>query len=245
MNMTENTECGQKCFHVHGTCTRAIMHTSKRLQKPWQCRSHKTPTSASKSQTKLPFNCQQKAYSTSLLCLTGKGSTSVWRVECIFLKNLFIYLFIFWLCWVFVSVRGLSLVVASGGHSSSWCVGLSLSCPLLLWSTGSRCTGSVVVTHGPSRSVACGIFPDRGTNPCPLPRQADSQPLCHQGSPRMYFCGETSCRLFSRRRHTLTQPSNSCCWSQLRVDARPEPVCLACPRYLSFNSRRPDLVVLW
>ena len=32
-----------------------------------------------------------------------------------------------WLCWVFVSVRGLSLVVASGGHSSSRCVGLSLS----------------------------------------------------------------------------------------------------------------------
>ena len=31
-----------------------------------------------------------------------------------------IYLFIYlWLCWVFVSVRGLSLVVASGGHSSS------------------------------------------------------------------------------------------------------------------------------
>ena len=29
---------------------------------------------------------------------------------------LFIYLFIYlWLCWVFVSVRGLSLVVASGG----------------------------------------------------------------------------------------------------------------------------------
>ena len=32
-----------------------------------------------------------------------------------FLKVLFIYLFIYlWLCWVFVSVRGLSLVVASG-----------------------------------------------------------------------------------------------------------------------------------
>ena len=42
------------------------------------------------------------------------------------LFTLFIYLF-FWLCWVFVSVRGLSLVVASGGHSSSWCAGLSLS----------------------------------------------------------------------------------------------------------------------
>ena len=38
----------------------------------------------------------------------------------------------FWLCWVFVSVRGLSLVVVSGGHSSSRCAGLSLSWPLLL-----------------------------------------------------------------------------------------------------------------
>ena len=48
----------------------------------------------------------------------------------VFLRSkhfLFIYLFIyFWLCWVFVSVRGLSLVVANGGHSSSRCTGLSL-----------------------------------------------------------------------------------------------------------------------
>ena len=46
-----------------------------------------------------------------------------------FLINLFIYLC---LCWVFVSVRGLSLVAASGGHSSLRCAGLSLSRPLLL-----------------------------------------------------------------------------------------------------------------
>ena len=98
-----------------------------------------------------------------------------------FFKNyLFIYL---WLCWVFVSVRGLSLVVASGGHSSSQCVGLSLLRPLLLRSTGSRRAGSVIVAHGPSCSVACGIFPDQGSNPCPLHWQADSQPLHHQGSP--------------------------------------------------------------
>ena len=98
---------------------------------------------------------------------------------------LFIYLFIyyFWLCWVFVSVRGLSLVAASGGHSSSRCTGLSLSCPLLLRSTGSRHAGSVVVARGPSCSAACGIFPDQGLNPCPLHWQADSQPLRHQGSP--------------------------------------------------------------
>ena len=80
-------------------------------------------------------------------------------------------------------MRGLSLVAASGGHSSSQCTGLSLSWPLLLRSTGSRCAGSVVVAHGPSFSVACGIFPDQRSNPCPLHWQADSQPLRHQGSP--------------------------------------------------------------
>ena len=80
-------------------------------------------------------------------------------------------------------MRGLSLVVASGGHSSSQCAGLSLSWPLLLWSTGSRHAGSVIVAHGPSCSAACGIFPDQGSNPCPLHWQADSQPLRHQGSP--------------------------------------------------------------
>ena len=98
-----------------------------------------------------------------------------------------VYLFIyFWLRWVFVSVRGLSLVAASGIHSSSRCAGLWLSRPLLLWSTGSRRAGSVVVAHGPSCSAACGIFPDQGSNPCPVHWQADSQPLRHQGSPPTY-----------------------------------------------------------
>ena len=44
--------------------------------------------------------------------------------------------------------------------------------------------GSVIVAHRPSCSVACGIFPDQGSNPCPLHWQADSQPLRHQGSPQ-------------------------------------------------------------
>ena len=95
-----------------------------------------------------------------------------------------IYLFIFfWLCWVFVSVLGLSLAAASGGHSSSRCTGLSPSRPLSLRSTSSRRAGPAVVAHGPSRSAACGILPDQGSNPRPLHWQADSQPLCHQGSP--------------------------------------------------------------
>ena len=101
-----------------------------------------------------------------------------------FLNYLFIIFIFFWLCWVFVSVRGLSPVVASGGHSSSRCVGLSPSRPLPLRSRGSRRSGSAVVAHGPRCSAACGIFPDQGSNPCPLHWQADSQPLCHQGSPK-------------------------------------------------------------
>ena len=97
---------------------------------------------------------------------------------------LIIYLFIFGCVGSLFLCEGFSLVAASGGHSSSRCAGLSLSRPLLLRSTGSRRAGSAVVAHGPSCSAACGIFPDQGSNPCPLRRQADSQPLRHQGSPR-------------------------------------------------------------
>ena len=86
---------------------------------------------------------------------------------------------------VFVSVRGLSLVAASGVHSSLRCVGLSPSRPLLLRVTGSRRAGSAVVAHGPSCSTACGIFLDQGSNPCPPHWQADSQPLHHQRSPML------------------------------------------------------------
>ena len=110
----------------------------------------------------------------------------IWLQRLLFKK--FIYLFIyFWLCCVFVSVQGLSLVAASGGHSSSRCTGLSPPWPLSLRSTGSRRAGSVVVAHGPSCSAACGILPDQGSNLCPLHWQADSQPLRHQGSPQRLF----------------------------------------------------------
>ena len=123
-------------------------------------------------------------------------------VPLLFFFLIFIYLFIYlWLCWVFVSVRGLSPVAASGGHSSSRCAGLSLSRPLLLQSTGSRRAGSAIVAHGPSRSTACGILPDQGPNPCPLHWQADSQPLRHQGSPVVpllnpWFLFSCLCQLF-------------------------------------------------
>ena len=41
--------------------------------------------------------------------------------------------------------------------------------------------------HGLSCSLAYAIFPDQGSNPCPLLWQADSQPLDHQGSPTTFF----------------------------------------------------------
>ena len=49
----------------------------------------------------------------------------------IIFKN-FIYLFIFRLCWVFIAVRGLSLVATNQGNSLLWCTGFALQW-LLLW----------------------------------------------------------------------------------------------------------------
>ena len=105
---------------------------------------------------------------------------------------LFIYLFIFGcvgsslLCVGFLQLRRVGATLHRGARASHH-RGLSPSRPLLLRSTGSKHAGSVLVAHGPSRSAACGILPDQGSNPCPLHWQADSQPLRHQGSPRLYI----------------------------------------------------------
>ena len=66
-----------------------------------------------------------------------------------------------------LSVRELSPVAASGGHSSSLCAGLSLSRPLSLRSTGSRRAGSVIVAHGPApRHVGFSQTRARTRVPC-------------------------------------------------------------------------------
>ena len=74
------------------------------------------------------------------LAIHKDGGTMVLKKESFFffLINLFIY---FWLRWVFVAARGLSLVAASGGYSSLLCVGFSLRWLLLLQSMGSRHAG--------------------------------------------------------------------------------------------------------
>ena len=107
--------------------------------------------------------------------------SSIWEFQLLHIIYLFLNLAVLGLRFC---ARAFSSC-GKGDHSSSRCAGLSLSWPLPLRSTGSRCAGSVVVAHGPSCSAACGIFPDQGSNPCPLHWQADSQPLCHQGSPTL------------------------------------------------------------
>ena len=86
---------------------------------------------------------------------------------------------------LFVAVCGLLIEVASlvAQHGLQalrlqqfWCV------DSVVVAFGLQIAGLVVVAHGLSCSTACGIFPDQGSNPCPLHWQADSSPLRHQGS---------------------------------------------------------------
>ena len=57
------------------------------------------------------------------------------------------------------------------------------------------------MVHGPRCSAACRIFPDQGSNPCPLHWQVDSSPLRHQGSPVVFIINNnavTQCLLCGR-----------------------------------------------
>ena len=67
-------------------------------------------------------------------------------------------------------------------------VGRLLTAVTSLVGTAQCCgSGSVVVAHGLNCSVACGIFPDQGLNPCPWHWQVDSHPLGHREVPPSYF----------------------------------------------------------
>ena len=58
---------------------------------------------------------------------------------------------------------------------------------LVVVAPGLRRTGSVVVAHGLSCSMACGIFPDQRSNPWLLHWQADSLPLSHRVTLKFSF----------------------------------------------------------
>ena len=76
-------------------------------------------------------------------------------------------------------------------------VGATLQMQWLLSSrsTGSRAhrlpqlwhVGSVAVAHGLSCPATCRIFPDQGSDQCPLHWQVDSLPLDHQRGPEHVY----------------------------------------------------------
>ena len=77
---------------------------------------------------------------------------------------------------LFVAVHRLLIAVAS--RCGAWALGARASVVVArrLSSCGSQALecSSVVVAHGLSCSMACGIFPDQGSNLCPLHWQVDS-----------------------------------------------------------------------
>ena len=140
----------------------------------------------------VPGECSISSTADTLRLVGGSPSLTV---HVLFFFFLIFYLFIIFGCVgsssraralsscgkrgpLLTAVLGPLFIAARAGLSPS-----RLPTPALQ-GTGSRHTGSVAVAHGPSRSAACGILPDQGSNPCPLHWQADSQPLRHQESPQ-------------------------------------------------------------
>ena len=80
----------------------------------------------------------------------------------------------YWLLWVFITTHKLSLILVRRVYSYLPRAGSSVWRLLLLWSTGCRHAGPVLVVYWLSCSIACGTFPDQGLNLCPLRWQVDS-----------------------------------------------------------------------
>ena len=104
----------------------------------------------------------------------------------IYIYFFFFNAFYFWLRWVFAAARGLFSSCCEQGLLFFKVRGLLLAVASLVAehelqghgrvvvARGLQSAGSVVVAHGLRCSAACGIFPDQGSNPCPLHWQADS-----------------------------------------------------------------------
>ena len=85
-------------------------------------------------------------------------------------------------------------LLSSSGAQASHCSGFSCCRAQALgtWASvavvpGLQSSSSIVMVHGLSCSVACGIFPDQGSNPYFLHWQTDSLPWSRQRSPLLAF----------------------------------------------------------
>ena len=108
----------------------------------------------------------------------------------LFLMKLFTNIFYNFICLFIYGCSGSSLVHGLFSSHAMQALGARASVVVVcgLNNCGSQALepGLVAVAHGLSRSEACGIFPDQGSNPW----QEDSWPLSHQGSSIDIFKGK-------------------------------------------------------
>ena len=101
--------------------------------------------------------------------------------------NVLIYLY-FWLCWIFVALHRLLCRCCAQAshcrvHELQWLQ--HMGSVVAVQGPWSMC--SVLVAQWLSCSTVYGVFPDQGSNPCPLHWHVDSYPLYHQKSLKPYF----------------------------------------------------------
>ena len=78
--------------------------------------------------------------------------------------------------------------MANVGHSLVVVLGLLFAVPSIVIEHGFYSMwASLVMEHGFSCLVACDIFPDQGSNPCPLHSQADSLSTGPLGKSKLPF----------------------------------------------------------
>ena len=142
------------------------------------------------ARTRVPWIGRQ-----TLKPLRHQGSPTILFFFFFLINRLLLFFFFLSICFIYLFMVVLGLRFCARAFSSCGKRGplfIAVRRPFivtasLLRGTRSRRAGSVTVAHGPSCSATCGIFPDQGSNPCPLHWQADSQPLRHQGSPHHSF----------------------------------------------------------
>ena len=93
-----------------------------------------------------------------------------------------VYLFLFWLCWTFTAVQGLSVVAVSGDQSPFVVLKASQCGAWALRHVGFSSCGTQA-----QLLLSMWDLPGVGFDPCPLPWQADSQQPDHQRRPIIYF----------------------------------------------------------
>ena len=117
-----------------------------------------------------------------------------------FFKNFYLFIFVCaassLLCGLFSPPLLLWWGLSSCGAQTSHCKHSSCCGAQAPGHTGFGSCSSRAPEHRLSSSVAYGIFPDQGSNPCLLHGQADSVPLSHQGSLSSSFLNLNGSKLY-------------------------------------------------